>query len=267
MTRRQKLVWTPVERHLLIDHIVAQLKATGKPLKTAERGPSACQLLRDAQIAKLPPNRHRVVDQMCAFSWVYPAVEQAFGKTSQEPVEQATIQVEVDAHSILPKLSSEDLAVELLRRAFKFGNSVLASNRLADLEASFGLLGEAIVALSSKLPSQPKSTPIAVSEPGPQPAKDNKKKVLIVGLLPGQEHNVKNQFEDTFKLFFRKDQLHDLPYANKVFLTKFSSHSHESALRSHYGVERIEFVHGGMSGLNHALTKYRDRESKHDDAC
>lgn len=261
-----RIFWDPRDRQLLT---IETLRLVD------EQGISLLRALKIAQTRVLPPAKVRTVTQLSAVKWLPEAVDTLRQQRAREQNQQA----EQDA---LERQRQEALAAEeatrQAREAIPTGElvSMLQSrmeswaagmfkqvllNVMRDPEvldaAGMMFRGSAEVqAVSGDSWSEP------VAAEGLSPVRQTVQrlaKVLILGLLPGQENDIKREFRGFFNLrFMEADCSHrelrqNAQSAHFIFaMTGFINHPDEKQITS-TAKERYMRVDGGLTRLREAL--------------
>lgn len=206
---------------------------------------------------QLPTHRRRIIRTAKEIRPIVDAVLAKINKMKEnaekEPTERIIIQEAVPASKIptveevLDGTSNEQILAILLTRTSGVFKGI--QERLSRLESSLTQIStqQSRANFQHQIPVPKPAQPKA-----PHKEPNNKIKIAVVGLLPGQQSYIKNQIGQKVDLrFISKDQTKpSFPQADYVILmTKFISHYWQEAAHSTFEREKVVLHHGGLGGL------------------
>ena len=238
-----RVYWDDDEKRKLVDAVFV--------MRQNDPDSSLISIINRAQ-AQLPKDRQRNIPSVKAIPWISDALKLRFrglrdkaraldnAKTEATSAKQGQSQLKDRLNELvtkareeaISKMSIEDLVVELASR--------MAINQQEVIDR--------IEALERRAPAPPR---VDLSDPSIGPT-GSKKTILVVGMLPEQENNLRAKFKGRVDLRFMRgnDVKSTLPYAGHIILNgKFIAHKTQSRVKSLAGGARVIIVHGGQSAV------------------
>ena len=229
-----RIHWTDREKEQLVTQI--------NELLLVRPELSVLDALREVQEKVLPEQRRRNILTLVAVPWLEPALSKAKKAPYVEPV---IVDKVILVEQKVSELPLESLLAEIFRRVVDV-SQLKAQIALAIAQDIRNELPNAIRQISeSKLP---------------QVVRERKYKLLVVGLLGAQAHEIEKSYQDLFDLVFHKEEPEQIlttriKNADAVFLMRnFCSHKQQEAIQK--SRTRLYIVSGAISELKAVLDAF-----------
>lgn len=231
-----KIKWTKEEIERIVFHAAYELRN--------ENNPNIFLQIKKSQKSVLPPERQRNLKSADKVKAVIEMVYTKLYELSEVKSKESTSETPIVPPNI--EAMVENAVMKMLP-------SIMQGVKAAVEESLNKNYYDTVRSLATMFAEKQKESPVLVdNEPQKKP------NVLVVGLLPNQENEVKKSFDSKINLRFVNScgqNLHHLQdmakYVDHIIVdTKFVSHSHTECLK---GLKNVIMAHGGLSKIRSTL--------------
>jgi len=242
VAEKERIYWNDDEKHKLIDAVFV--------MRQNDPDSSLISIINRAQ-AQLPKDRQRTIPSVKVIPWLSEALKTKFrdmrekaralesakteattAKKTQSDLKQRLTDMVSDARrDAIKKTSTEDLLIEIMARVETQHQEIL--QRLARLEG--------------------RAVPVKVEIPKPKPEK-KLPRVLVVGMLASQSHEISARFKGRAELLFLPSDGHErgIPQADVAIInSRFTPHDTQNKVLDAFNNRGAagHTVHGGVSAV------------------